>query len=365
MKTIAFGLTIALAYLAIPSDLHADGKFYVPRDTPPVDEPYQRAIVSFRNGEEILIVQPKFVGATKDFGWIVPVPSLPMMDYVTNDMANYLFDDFGRIAAPHVNYYGEIIIPILFGLAAVGLLTPLVHALGLFRSLGWNPSWRSVRMLTYASFILLVVSLFSAPLTGHLGAGNVALNRDVEVLASERVGIYETHVIRPVERKTGALIDWLTANGFHYSPDDVAVFQSYVDKDWLFVTAKIAVPREETAAGDGFLQTLMLRFATPVPVYPFALSATSEKPTTILLYVLSDRRMSHPLLTTEFAGKSHRIEFFVGNYKDLPDQICFVTFHPAYLTRMKGAISAAETREDLILTPDATGGDFRRSAWRW
>src|SRR5262245_19515554 len=42
-----------------------------------INEPTQKAIIFYDAGREDLLLQVKYEGALEDFGWLIPVPSLP------------------------------------------------------------------------------------------------------------------------------------------------------------------------------------------------------------------------------------------------------------------------------------------------
>src|SRR2546430_17409579 len=42
-----------------------------------INEPTQKAIIVYDAGREDLLLQVQYEGAVEDFGWLIPVPSLP------------------------------------------------------------------------------------------------------------------------------------------------------------------------------------------------------------------------------------------------------------------------------------------------
>src|SRR6266571_2354267 len=45
-----------------------------------INEPTQKAIIVFDQGREDILLQVKYEGPLEDFGWLVPVPSLPTVE---------------------------------------------------------------------------------------------------------------------------------------------------------------------------------------------------------------------------------------------------------------------------------------------
>ena len=76
MKKLIFLLPLLLVSYA-----SADGVFFH-HYYEDVYEPSQKAIIFFDNGKEKLILQVRYEGNVSDFGWIVPLPSVPEMEKV-------------------------------------------------------------------------------------------------------------------------------------------------------------------------------------------------------------------------------------------------------------------------------------------
>src|SRR5438445_58113 len=45
-----------------------------------INEPTQKAIIVYDQGREDLLLQVKYEGPLEDFGWLIPVPSLPEVE---------------------------------------------------------------------------------------------------------------------------------------------------------------------------------------------------------------------------------------------------------------------------------------------
>src|SRR5437773_241886 len=71
---LAFGVGAALA--VFPA--FGDGCFVFRWDKKAdINEPTQKAIILYDVGREDLLLQVRYEGALEDFGWLIPVPSLP------------------------------------------------------------------------------------------------------------------------------------------------------------------------------------------------------------------------------------------------------------------------------------------------
>ena len=64
-----------------PSRVRADGCFVFKWDKKPdINEPTQKAIIVYDAGREDLLLQVKYEGPLEEFGWLIPVPSLPKVE---------------------------------------------------------------------------------------------------------------------------------------------------------------------------------------------------------------------------------------------------------------------------------------------
>jgi hypothetical protein len=149
------------------------------------------------------------------------------------------------------------------------------------------------------------VLLLLIPVYLHLGYRYRTAALGVDVIAAERVGIYDVRVVRSGD--PNALISWLNANEFMFTHEDRAVFDAYISRGWCFVVAKIP-PRLEQVdwqiVSEGLAAPLILRFPHPNPVYPLALTGTVGHETQILLYLAGGTKMScGDRLALRFSGK--------------------------------------------------------------
>src|SRR5438552_11544579 len=71
---LALGVVATLAVLPA----FGDGCFVFRWDKKAdINEPTQKAIIVYDAGREDLLLQVRYEGALEDFGWLIPVPSLP------------------------------------------------------------------------------------------------------------------------------------------------------------------------------------------------------------------------------------------------------------------------------------------------
>ncbi len=107
---------------------------------------------------------------------------------------------------------------------------------------------------------------------------------EVEVVAQERVGPYDTAVITSEDPQ--AIVDWLVDNGYQLGDLGVPLLTPYVEGDFYFLALKLAA---ESEVGD--LQPIAMTYAAETPGIPIRLTAVATVPDLgVLAWVLADHR---------------------------------------------------------------------------
>ena len=242
-------LCAALPPLAPPPAL-ADGCF-VFRWNKDIDikEPTQKAIIVYDAGREDLLLQVKYEGPLEEFGWLIPVPSLPTVEK--------------------------------------GSMQPF-YELSQLTQQQWGGFNRG-----------------SIPPAATQGSEGEA----VKVIEVKTVGAYEVAILSA--RDGGSLERWLKAHDYSIPQGKAEVIEEYVRKGWYFVAARIDLRKpvafhsastattrtagastktrqaiQKQLAG-GELHPLLIGFNTPKCIYPLRVSATGGKPSELSLYVLT------------------------------------------------------------------------------
>ncbi len=181
----------------------ADGAFYWTESIPP-EIPYQRALLMFNGSQETLVVQSKYrlsSSATDDFGWVVPVPSMPELATIESDLTEDLFFWLSQTSEPSVTRYSDCLYPIaslwLMFAPVVGILL-LLLLLASFVIRPLQPVRSEWRKVAGISIILLFTSAVGFFLL-VLSSGAMAGVDSVDVIWEEQVGIYNVQVVRAGE----------------------------------------------------------------------------------------------------------------------------------------------------------------------
>ncbi|MCF6229058.1 MAG: DUF2330 domain-containing protein, partial [Planctomycetes bacterium] len=219
----------------------------------------QKTYVFYKDGVETFAVMPGFTGNVKDFGMLIPVPSIPSLRKIADDT-------FAHIAAaidpPEVEVY-------------VG------DARWVEKSEG-------------------MVMTSSAAESRDLGAD---ADHEIRLLKEEAVGQYQVAVLEA--GSANALKIWMTDNDYMFPEGMDGVCNEYIKAKWLFVAIKAKVnakssvepqpgmgdinpDRPAGSAFDGNVQGMAFRFKTDKLVVPMRLSSYNAGETRNVAYVLTE-----------------------------------------------------------------------------
>lgn len=337
-----WGIVIMLLVLAWQA--LADGKAFPMVADPLADVasstmPRQRAIIAWDGTEQRMAIDTAFTGEGTEFAWLVPLPSEPEILPATKGM----FDTAAVLTAPRIEQHDAgwvMVLGAVLVLAAFGAMT-LKSAIAKITLL--------VVMLTLALFAWL-------PAMGT-ARGSAFPPSTVEVLSTGTAGIYDTAVVRA--KGADELIEWLTTGGYSVPPGVGIVVQDYLDRGWVFATAKLSI--EDAEAAEHRAHPLQFRFEADAPVYPMALTAVGNTEIELELFVFADGTA---------AGEGLRAACSLETQPDTRDAAGLNTWrmvgrrpitiaHPGLadiatglpdLTRLTGVLSPDEQRKDITLS---------------
>ena len=379
-------LLLVIPWLVATAPVVADGKFYVSIDPalPDADEPFQRAAIWYQDGKELLVVQPQFRGTADEFGWIVPVPSVPAVGVVDENDADALFWDLAAAATPRRSIWDRWAGPLLAVMAWLALTLALLMR---------RRSWRDRLIVILGSFLSLFVVLgFLIPFTTVMHRASSGDTGGVDVLSSERLGLYDTQVIRA--DAVDEVLARLRERGFAFDDSDRDAFASYIAQGWCFVCSRIAA---KSAASDAendlessyeegeLLPPLALLFESSACVYPYALTATSGDAVEVHVWVLRPDEVRSKELERRHAGESSVGDDWLSHLLALesrtddelddetepmvtwgsvlpdapqPDPALFAA--ASYLHRFRGLLGPQDASGDLIFAPPPDDASSRR-----
>jgi hypothetical protein len=257
---------VALTLLALAALARADGKF-VSTQVPVVEIPDQQAILVWKDGRERLVIDTAHTGEG-DLAWIVPLPAPPKIEAVSPAV----FRTIEVVTMPEARHEPS-------NAWQVGLCLVLAGAL-------LSVSRSIVAALGAMLLFLLGAFLFMSPLIPR------SHEPTVTVRGRCRAGSYDTATVESTD--AGALLSWLDRNGFKVAQGAREAIEKYVRDGWVF-----AVARLKSGGLGGRAHPLSFEFEAKDPVYPMRLTGTQDRPVSLRLFVLSDRRASCDALSVE------------------------------------------------------------------
>lgn len=230
------------------------------------DLPYQRAVVSYRDGVQTLIVDSRLGGDEKgDHVWVLPLPAAPTKIEVVDPM--YL-DQMFRAGAPIIERPPKYFLP-AEGVFIVLLIVSVIH-LACVR----DPElWRRI-----ATYLLLLVAVYFPfvwlmPVYARSGTKGFGVS----------IGAYDVVSLDPKE--PGDPLAWLREQGAKVPDDARSVIEDYRRQGWAILVMKFV-------RRTGKEQPHPLRFVFPArgPVYPMRLTGTATERLVLDLIVIGHQR---------------------------------------------------------------------------
>lgn len=232
-----FPIAIALAVVAIPSLLCADGLVRKPRNYQgSLEERGQEALIIFHEGTEKtkatedLILKIRVAGEAKSFAWIIPFPNEPKIGKEDPKLFQELF----------------------------AYVQAKTQTLKMGKSAGVKGEARAT----------------------------TAEPKGVEVISRQIVGDFDIAVVR--ENEAGGLNPWLEKEGFQKIEDADDVLAFYRQKKYVFACIKVA---SEALAKEKEIDSSPLRFSFATGgrdgvYFPMRLTGLQSQPFDVNLYVL-------------------------------------------------------------------------------
>ena len=349
------GWFLVLCFFSVMAgDAFADGKVFPAkayRTSPTIHS--QRAILTFKDGQETLVIESSFEGEGKEFGWVIPLPAKP-----TNfeEASKGFLETLSMTIQPNIIHDVSQSLLTLFGLTAI---VGFYFIVTLFID-----SKRRVFKLLLLLVFLFFGTFFLMPTLGHVEAGgNPSSNRrGVDVLDVQEVGSFGLVVLEADDSE--ALDGWLTENGFaNLNDTERKIVSDYIKEGWCFVAAKLK------RDGEGYSEPhpLAMTFEAEKPIYPMRLTAAADSDVFLELFVIADNYSSSPALTVEYASRySYEVRY---KYKELgyigmsggighPEKDKYM-WDQCVMTRLCDVLGPEEMKEDIIVELN-DGEDYQK-----
>lgn len=334
MRRILCLVLLVVAGVLVPGTSRADGKVFSSVNVAePVRIPDQRAILSWSEGIERLVIETRFAGRGSNFAWVVPLPARPVVEPVSPG----LFTTLVEVMQPTV-----IHTPTLFWLP--GMIVTAILAAGLSGRVRW-------RELALVATILLLAGGMLLPSLSSSKGGGTRGGGWVEILDHQNAGVFESTTI--TGRDPAAVRQWLTQHGYQMPPEVEPVLRDYLAEGWVFVASKVHRPLE--TQDPGTLHPLQFTFPTKNPVYPLRLTGVGNGALEVDLFVFGDERAHADHFDVI---ESRSIAPDTGGRRLLPhpsvlslahEGLTAVAGEASWATRLRGRLTHETLKNDAIL----------------
>ena len=264
VKAILLGLALLLTSSASPDGKYFGGNHAVE----PPDMPRQRALVTFRDGVQTLIVESVVKGDLEELAWVVPVPSEPIEVAVA---APGTVATLPAILAPEVIDANPLTSKFVVPLAIIILIYALIE----LRRGKTKPSQFVVGGLALTA-IWGIVSMMFFPVFASAGISTIKGGE-----WTETEGLQSTAI---TGNKPSEVAEWLKDNGFRVPQKAESVIKDYIEDGWWF-----AVARVKGGTGEGSPQPLKVVFKSDAPIYPMRLTGVDLDSLYVDLCVIADK----------------------------------------------------------------------------
>ncbi|MBI5095563.1 MAG: DUF2330 domain-containing protein [Candidatus Hydrogenedentes bacterium] len=374
-------LAVVTGCVGLSVSASADGTFANERLQKKIPAiPWQRALITYKDGVEHLMVQSAVDADGATLGWIIPVPRVPTdiakgsvgaLQILSMRLQPQIIDVGSKLAGRHAYYRLFAIICSAWAISVVA------------GSPTWKKLLRSIPVLGGLIVLLWLYTALSSPRgetkSAVAGSTRGRIASSVAVEETARIGNYDVATLKA--EKAEDLRAWLLDNGFSELPGNGdEIVQQYISEGWHFVVAKL----NREGEGIAVPHPLAITFPAERAVYPMRLTALSASDVYLELYVVGDGMASVEPLTGEYCDEvlyDNSMGFHFGHDSGGFDPssrgnpvLDRLLWKGATITKLSGKVRPDEMSSDYFpqFTPRApyrqtlyTRGAARQFAWIW
>jgi hypothetical protein len=350
LRWAIWGICLNLAVSAF-----ADGMFFDKVGTEVAPKlPYQRALVSYRNGRETLIVESMLNAPAGDYAWVVPLPASPIKMAPSTPG---VLETAVLLTPPQNLVEGTGSTVPRSAIIAIGMIGVAIWGLFRHKERSLKTSGKLILECVAIGVLLWWLGLIFAgqrfdesTTTGAKNGGGASAN--VQVLQQQTLGAYDAVVIKGRDAK--GILQWLSNNGYRVPDAAKPIVEGYVRDGWCFLAAKL----RNIDGGTASPHPLKVSFDTPRAVYPMRLTALAGTPLLLDLFIVG-----------ESYGRVHGLDAWASNTQNgslvaLEDTGSLYPYnHPglaatmwndACVTRYRGRLRPSDMRTDLWVSWNPT-----------
>ena len=275
MKTrVIQAIVVAKLVLLTCTFIYADGLFIPEARQRIPGIPVQRALISYQNGIETLIIESSLDGEENNYGWIIPIPSEP---HKIEELSPGLLKTLSTQIHPKI--HDKVVHQHALGVRTV-IIYAVLMAIVSFSIMLWGAPGFGI------SSSVCILIIFAIPRFIELRGGpgpSSAVRSFVEIKSSQIVGNYEIFILEAQDSLE--LNNWLDNSNLDRFPENASqIIDDYISDGWYFAVAKLAT----LADGISRPHPVLFEFYTDTPVYPMKLTALSGSTVNLELFVIAD-----------------------------------------------------------------------------
>ena len=320
LSALAFASAASVGALSLAPVAHACGCFAPPDPSVPVVQAGERILFAMANGVVTAHIQIQYAGNAQEFGWILPLPSIPTLELGTDE----LFTSLGNTTQPKYRLQR--------------LFEGNCNQRG---GVSTNPP--------------------SAGQTNDSESDGGAGGRSPLVF-QDSIGPYDYAVLR-ADSKTD-LLRWLSDNRYFVPAGTDTVVNAYIRPNAYFLALKL---RSGKSAGD--LQPVVLKYPSDLPMIPIVLTSVAAQPNMGIQVFMLGRARAIPRNYYHTVINDALIDWQTGgqNYNDViiravrtaPERHSFVTEYAGVSSVMRNQLDrTGRFGTQAALAARANAGDF-------
>ncbi len=340
MRLPSFGV---VAVLLSASVALADGCYIPERAVRKIPEiPSQRALLSWKDGVETLVISSALDSEAQRLGWIIPIPATPTK--IEKESPGGL-KTLSFCLQPKITHdLHQMTVASVVELIVVNLI-------------GATLLFKRKRLVALLLLLFVLLLLWTSLLTAGGTIGVAAARTDKSLVEkTATVGSYVVSVLRP--SRPGDLNVWLGDNGFAALPAAAdKTVADYIAQGWVFAAIKLR--RAESGANTP--HPIKMVFPAKEAVYPLKLTAIAGGSPHLELFVVADDTAACNVLSEEFCDRFTLARGFQEPQYTIEDSFHGTTSecnvgHPAIrplmwndcvLTKLSGTVRANDMNEDI------------------
>jgi uncharacterized protein (TIGR03382 family) len=321
MRRLFVGLGLFLtATLGAARVAEACGCFVPPDPSVPVVQAGERILFSIESGKVTAHIQIQYAGNAEEFGWLLPLPSVPTLELGTDELFNQLITQTQPKYRLQRRFEGDCV----FNRVARGPGGP-------------------------------------APTSAGSGGGAFedASGGPTPLVLRDTIGPYDYAVLRADNKD--AMLGWLDANRYFVPAGTDGAVGPYIRPGAYFLALKL---RSGQSAGD--LQPVVVHYSSDLPMIPIVLTSVAAQPNMgIQVWMLGAGRaiprnyyhtvVNDALIDWGSAGQNYN-DVIIRAVGEAPGKHSFVTEYAGSSTVMRNVLNAPGrfgSRAALEQEPDA------------